>query len=130
MAHYALLNENNEVINVITGIDENIIQTDIDGTQVGGSTEAWEEFYASRPWLNAAYCKRTSYNENIRKNYASIGYKYDSIRDAFIPPKPFNSWILNEETCKWESPIPKPTDGQEYYWDEEVTSWMLLSFDE
>lgn len=130
MAHYALLNENNEVINVITGVDENIIQTDIDGTQVGGSTEAWEEFYVSRPWLNAVSCKRTSYNENIRKNYASIGYKYDSVRDAFIPPKPFNSWILNEETCKWESPIPKPTDGQEYYWDEEVTSWMLLSFDE
>jgi hypothetical protein len=102
MAHYALLNETNEVIEVITGVDENITQIDIDGTEVGGSSEAWEEFYATRPWLNAISCKRTSYNGNIRKNYAGIGYLYDPIRDAFIPPKPEGDWVLNEDTCLWE----------------------------
>jgi len=105
MAHYALLDENNEVVQVITGVDEHIVQTDTDGTQIGGSTEAWEEFYASRPWLNAASCKRTSYNGNIRKNYAGIGSTYDAERDAFIPPKPEiegKTFILDEETCQWK----------------------------
>ena len=83
MAHYALLNENNIVINVITGVDENIIQTDLDGTQVGGTSEAWETFYATRPWLNATYCKRTSYNGNIRGKYAGIGMTYDPATDTF-----------------------------------------------
>lgn len=124
MAHYAFINENNEVVNVITGVDENIIQTDIDGTQVGGSSEAWEEFYASRPWFAGLKCKRTSYNGNIRKNYAGIGYTYDEARDAFIPPKPFDSWILNEETCLWEAPSPMPNDGKIYDWDESTQSWV------
>ena len=126
MAHYALLNENNIVIQVITGVDENIIQTDLDGTQVGGSSEAWEEFYATRPWLNATSCKRTSYNGNIRKNYAGIGYFYDSTKDAFIAPKPFNSWILNEDTCRWESPVPYPTDNKPYSWNEDTQSWVEI----
>ena len=123
MAHYALLDENNIVIQVITGVDENIIQTDLDGTQVGGSSEAWETFYANCPWLNAVGCKRTSYNKNIRKNYAGIGYTYDPTRDAFIPPKPFPSWILNESTCLWGSPTPYPTDGKFYNWNEESQTW-------
>lgn len=127
MAHYALLNKNNEVIQVITGVDENIIQTDLDGTQVGGSTEAWEEFYASRPWLNAASCKRTSYNGNIRKNFAAIGFTYDAVRDAFISPKPFNSWILNESTCRWESPIPYPNDGKKYAWFDSNKQWIEVT---
>jgi hypothetical protein len=125
MAHYALINSDNIVVNVITGVDENIIQTDLDGTQVGGTSEAWETFYATRPWLNATYCKRTSYNGNIRKNYASIGDVYDSVRDAFISPKPFNSWILNEDTCRWQSPAPMPTEGR-WYWDEENLMWQKL----
>jgi hypothetical protein len=123
MAHYALLNEDNLVFQVITGVDENITQTDLDGTQVGGTTEAWENFYATRPWLNAADCKRTSYNGNIRKNYAGIGFTYDAVKDAFIPPKPFNSWILDEDTCKWEPPIAIPTDSGLYDWNEETVSW-------
>ncbi|MFN9960136.1 MAG: hypothetical protein ACK55I_44205, partial [bacterium] len=91
------------VIEVITGVDENITQIDIDGTEVGGSSEAWEEYYATRPWLNAISCKRTSYNGNIRKNYAGIGYLYDPIRDAFIPPKPtVGEWQLNEDICLWD----------------------------
>ena len=126
MAHYALLDESNIVINVITGVDENITQTDLDGTVVGGSSEDWEEFYRTRPWFNASSCKRTSYNGNIRKNYAGIGYTYDEARDAFIPPKPFLSWILNEDTCRWEAPIPYPNDGVMYSWDEEAGNWVVF----
>lgn len=126
MAHYALINENNEVVEVITGIDENIIQTDIDGTQVGGSSEAWEAFYASRPWFAGLTCKRTSYNGNIRKNYAGIGYIYDEFRDAFIPPKPYNSWVLNEDTCNWQAPTPFPQDGKPYRWVEDDMNWQSL----
>ena len=124
MAHYALLNNNNEVIQVITGVDENIIQTDLDGTRIGGSTEAWEEFYASRPWLNAASCKRTSYNGNIRKNFAGIGMTYDAARDAFIMPKPFNSWVLDEDTCQWQAPVAYPNDGKKYAWSELTKQWV------
>jgi hypothetical protein len=105
MAHYALIDENNKVVQVITGIDENITQIDENGKEVGGSTEAWEEFYSSRPWFSGLKCKRTSYNRNIRKNYAGIGFTYDSIRDAFIPPKPEchpDYTILNPDTCVWE----------------------------
>lgn len=101
MAHYALINENNEVVNVITGVDENIIQTDIDGTQVGGSSEAWEEFYASRPWFADLKCKRTSYNGNIRKHYAGIGYTYREDLDAFVPPKCHDEAQFDEDTCIW-----------------------------
>lgn len=102
MAHYALLDENNRVIQVITGVDENIIQTDLDGTQVGGSSEAWEEFYSTRPWLNAISCKRTSYNSKIRGNYAGIGFKYYDDLDIFMPPKCHDEAILNAKTAKWE----------------------------
>ena len=68
---------------------------------------------------------QTSYNHNIRKNYAGVGYSYDEVRDAFIPPKPFDSWTLNEETCNWEAPTPYPDDGQVYSWDE-TEGWILL----
>ena len=68
---------------------------------------------------------QTSYNHNIRKNYAGVGYSYDEVRDAFIPPKPFDSWILNEETCNWEAPTPYPDDGQIYSWNE-TEGWILL----
>ena len=124
MAHYALLNENNIVISVITGVDENIIQTDLDGTQVGGSSEAWEEFYASRPWFNAVSCKRTSYNNNIRKQYAGIGYTYDSVADVFIARQPFPSWSL-DENFDWQAPTPKPEGF--WIWDEETLSWIEVT---
>ena len=78
---------------------------------------------------------QTSYNTHggvhtlggtpLRKNFAGIGYTYDQVRDAFIPPKPYPSFILNEDTCLWEAPVAKPTDGQEYKWNEETTSWDL-----
>ena len=125
MAHYALLNSNNEVISVIAGVDEWITQTDTDGAQVGGSTQAWETFYAAQPWHGAASCKRTSYNHNIRKNYAGIGYTYDTERDAFIPPQPYASWTLDEATCRWQAPVPMPTPNPPFYsWDEATLSWV------
>jgi hypothetical protein len=111
MAHYAFLDENNIVTEVITGIDETEL---IEGLE----PEIW---YGN---FRGQVCKRTSYNANIRKNYAGIGFSYDSERDAFIPPKPFDSWILNENTCIWESPVPYPSDGEFYIWDENNQTWI------
>jgi hypothetical protein len=113
MAHYAYLDENNIVVAVTVGKDENEI---IDGLDT-------ENYYA----LNTPYrVKRTSYNafhNGFRKNYAGIGYTYDDNLDAFIPPRIFNSWILNSETCQWEAPVPYPQDGQEYRWNETDLIW-------
>jgi hypothetical protein len=120
MAHYAFLDENNIVTEVITGVDENITQTDLDGTLVGGSSEAWEIWYGN---LRKQTCKRTSYNGSIRKNYAGVGFTYDETLDAFIAPKPFSSWLLNETTCRWESPVPFPNDEKSYDWNETNQEW-------
>jgi hypothetical protein len=70
---------------------------------------------------------QTSYNGTIRKNYAGAGFTYDSQRNAFIPPKPFASWILNETTCNWDAPTPMPTDDKQYHWDEPTTSWVEIT---
>jgi len=81
--------------------------------------------------IGAAFCeklfggtwKQTSYNGNFRKNYAGIGYDWDEARNAFVPPKPFASWVLDENTCQWKSPIPMPTDGKMYSWNEGTQAW-------
>lgn len=122
MAHYAFLNMQNIVTEVIVGKDE----TD-------GPTN-WEIHYGN---FREQVCKRTSYNTSggvhknggvpFRKNYAGIGYSYDETRDAFIPPKPFDSWILNETTCLWDAPIEYPSDGQRYSWNEELGTWDLVT---
>jgi hypothetical protein len=119
MAHYAFLDENNIVVEVITGKDESDTSYD------------WEEWYSN---FRGKPCKRTSYNTQgnthikggtpYRKNYAGIGYTYDPDRDAFIPPRPYDSWILNEDTCLWDAPVPYPTDGNYYVWEEETLSWV------
>ena len=110
MAHYAFLDENNIVTEVIVGIDET-------ETIEGLDTETW---YGN---FKGQVCKRTSYNSNIRKNYAGTGYTYDITRDAFIPPKPFNSWVLDEDSCLWNSPIPYPDDENRYTWNEPNKTW-------
>jgi hypothetical protein len=116
MAHYAFLDENNIVTEVIPGIDETEL---IEGLSP-------EEWYGN---FRGQRCVRTSYNANIRKNYAGVGFYFDEDLDAFIPPKPFNSWLLDEETCQWASPIPYPEveeDSEDtYVWDEESLSWVL-----
>ena len=89
MAHYAFLDSNNVVVKVITGVNETVTQIDTDGTEVGGSTEAWEQFYENQPWHSGLTCKRTSYNNNFRGVYAGIGYTYDAVNDVFVaPPAP------------------------------------------
>jgi hypothetical protein len=120
MAHYAFLDENNVVTEVITGVDEHIVQTDTDGTQVGGSSEAWETWYGN---FRGQVCKRTSYNGTIRKHYAGIGFTYDADKDVFIPPKPYSAWVLNEDSYTWEAPIPYPTDGKSYQWSDDDLAW-------
>jgi len=117
MAHYAFLDLNNIVTEVISGIDETEL---IEGLH----PEIW---YGN---FRGQICKRTSYNGNIRKNYAGIGFTYDETRDAFIPPKSYPSWILNEDTCRWEAPIPYPTDGLIYRWDEEAGDWVAIVYEQ
>jgi hypothetical protein len=114
MAHYAFLDENNVVTEVITGIDETELIEGLD-------TETW---YGN---FRGQVCKRTSYNNNYRKNYAGIGYTYDAELDAFIAPKPFESWLLDEETCLWEAPVAYPDDGERYTWDEATLSWKVFA---
>jgi hypothetical protein len=129
MAHYAFLDENNIVTEVIVGNDN----SDVD----------WEQVYGS---FRGQVCKRTSYNTRggihydpntnqpsadqskaFRKNYAGIGYFYDSDRDAFIPPKPYPSWMLDEFSCLWNAPVPMPTNGGPWLWDEDSQSWIEVS---
>jgi hypothetical protein len=114
MAHYAFLDDNSVVTEVIVGIDETETIEDLD-------TETW---YGN---FRGQVCKRTSYNGNYRKNYAGIGFTYDEALDAFIAPKPFESWVLNEETAQWEAPVAYPTDGEAYTWDEENLEWKLIT---
>lgn len=123
MAHYALIDQNNIVIQVITGKDE------------GEEGIDWEKHYGD---FHNLKCKRTSYNTRanvhanggtpFRKNYAGIGYTWDEGRDAFIPPQPFASWTLNEETCLWESPVPmpEPIEGFIWVWNESTVSWQSI----
>jgi hypothetical protein len=117
MAHYAFLDSDNKVTEVIVGIDETELIEGLD-------TETW---YGN---FRGQVCKRTSYNGNIRKNYAGIGYTYDAGRDAFIPPKPYDSWLLDEATCRWEAPVAYPTDGFTYTWNEAEVDWELQDFSE
>ena len=116
MAHFAELDQNNVVLRVI--VVENKDTSTPDGTEVESIGVAFCQRLFGGNWV------KTSYNANIRKNYAGIGYTYDANRDAFIPPKPFASWVLNEDTAQWESPTPVPTDGKKYSWDENTKTWV------
>lgn len=117
MANFAKLDENNRVIDVIVVNNNELIDDSGNESEQKGIEflTAWSGGYSN--W------KQTSYNKNFRKNYAGIGYEYDNQRDAFISPKIFNSWILDENTCRWKAPIDYPTDGKIYYWDENSLSW-------
>ena len=120
MAHFAKLDSNNIVTEVVV-VNNSVIEN-ADGT---------ESELKGKQFLNSLYgtatWKQTSYNGNFRKNYTGVGYKYDSTRDAFIPPKPYTSWTLNETTCLWEAPVPYPTDGNIHNWDETNQQWDQIT---
>jgi hypothetical protein len=121
MAHFAQLDENNIVQNVIVVSNNDCLDADGNESESLGIEFCKKLLGTNTKWV------QTSYNGNFRKNYAGIGYTYDSARDTFIPPKPYKSWILVEETCQWTAPIPYPNDGKMYYWDETVKNWILES---
>ena len=116
MAHFAELDENNVVLRVI----------------VVSNADALDENGSESETVGAAFCQnlfggtwvQTSYNGNIRKNYAGVGYTYDVALDAFVPPKIYPSWVLNSDTAQWEAPVPMPSDGKRYRWDEPTVSWV------
>jgi hypothetical protein len=134
VAHYAYIDETNTVVQVIVGRDEYDLPEGV---------SSWEQYFTERSPYTVL---RTSYNtfggvhydqqngqpspdqsKALRKNYAGIGFTYDAERDAFIPPKPFESWVLDEATCLWVAPVDMPDDGKEYGWDEGTTSWVEVT---
>ena len=113
MAHYAYIDSNSIVVTVTVGKDETELINGLDT----------ETYYAQgTPYT----VKRTSYNNNIRYNYAGIGFTYDTVRDAFIAPKPYASWVLDEATCRWEAPVAMPSAGGPWAWDEDTESWVAV----
>ena len=120
MAYFAKLGTGNIVEQVIS--INNAVITDANGVE----QEQLGVDFINKLYNTRDVWKQTSYNNNIRKNYAGIGFHYDQTRDAFIPPKRFDSWILNEDTCRWEAPIAKPQDDNIYKWNEQTLSWDLL----
>jgi len=118
MSHFAQLDKTNNVINVhVVSNDVLIDSNGIEQEQLG--IIFLTQFNGGVGWY-----KQTSYNGNFRKNYAGVGFTYDSVRDAFIPPQPYPSWTLVEDTCLWEAPVAMPTDDKMYKWDEDTTSWV------
>jgi hypothetical protein len=113
VAHFAEINEDNIVVQVILIANEDCLDNGIESEEVGIS------FCSS---LLGGRWIQTSYNATFRKNYAGIGFKYDPTRDAFIPPQPFPSWLLSEDTCQWSPPVERPLDGL-WVWDEELLNW-------
>ena len=123
MAHFAEMDSNNLVLRVVVVSDADTASAD--GAEVESVGAAYCQKLLGGTWV------QTSYNGNIRKNYAGAGYNYDADRDAFIAPKPFNSWVLNEGTCAWEAPVQVPSDDgtgdppKFYRWDEDSISWVI-----
>jgi len=111
MSHWAEIDSENKVIRVLVG-DNN--------DPAGDEGYQWLLDNLGGTWI------KTSYNNNIKFNYAGVGYSYDEVRDAFIPPKPFDSWVLDEATCRWNSPIAYPQDGKMYQWNEEELNWQEI----
>lgn len=119
MAHFAALNEENLVTQVIVVANSDTADKDgVENEAIG--IEFCTNLLGGR-WV------QTSYNANIRKNYAGIGYKYDANLDAFIPPQPYASWVLDEATCQWKAPVDYPTDGSKYTWNEETLTWDAIN---
>lgn len=121
MAHFAKLDDNNIVVSV-----DVVNNNDVNNLSFPESEPIGISFLVSLLG-NGSVWKQTSYNAAFRKNYAGIGYTYDAILDAFIPPKPYPSWLLDTNTCQWQAPIPYPNDGKMYIWDEATQSWVEVT---
>ena len=119
MASFAKIGLNNKVIEVLS-VNNEVLRDSNGVEQENIGVDFLTKLTGYPLW------KQTSYNGNIRKNYAGIGMTYDEDRDAFIPKKPFNSWILNEDTCRWNAPVVKPNDGKNYKWNETIQNWELI----
>lgn len=119
MAHFANLDENSIVTQVIVVHNNELLDEDGQESEAKGIQFCQNLFGGT--WV------QTSYNGSIRKNYAVVGSPYDAERDAFLTPKTFESWVFNEESCQWDAPIPKPQDGKSYSWDEPTTSWIEVT---
>ena len=117
MAHFAKINSDNIVYEVIVVHNNELL---VDGNE---SESQGINFLNATYKVDNVNWKQTSYNGNIRKNYAGIGFTYDADKDAFIGPKPYASWTLDNDTCIWEAPVTRPDDGEEYSWNEDTTSW-------
>ena len=120
MAHFAKLDENNIVVAVHV-IHNNELFLD------GNESEDKGVLFLKHLHGENTRWKQTSYNGNIRKNYAGIGYTYDAQRNAFIPPQPFASWLFDENTCRWYAPVTRPIDNKMYTWDEATTNWVEVN---
>jgi hypothetical protein len=118
MAHFAQLDQNNIVLQVVVVANEVLL--DENGVEQEQKGVEFCQALLGGTW------KQTSYNDNLRKNYAGIGYTYREDIDAFVPPSPYPSWVLNNDTAQWEAPIPMPQDEQLYLWDESTQSWVLV----
>ena len=116
MAHFAELDEQSIVTQVIVVHNNELLDNGVESEARG--IAFCQSLFGHDRW------KQTSYNATIRKNYAGIGFSYDTERDAFIPPQPFPSWTLDESTCHWVPPVPHPTDGKVYSWDEATQAWV------
>lgn len=120
MAHFAQLDDNNLVTQVIVVNNSDILDQQGQESEAIGVAFCQSLFGSETRWV------QTSYNGKIRKNYASTGFTYDQVRDAFIPPQPYPSWVLDEVICAWDAPVPHPEDGQPWRWDEESLSWVQV----
>ncbi len=120
MAHFAQLDENNIVLQVI------VVSNESTSTEDGLENENVGIAFCRKLFGENTNWRQTSYNARFRKNYAGIGYTYNEILDGFIPPKPYPSWLLDEETCRWYPPVPFPTDENRYFWNEETLTWDLV----
>jgi len=120
MAHFAKIGLNNIVTDVLVVANRETMDSNgVEHESIG--VEFLKTLTGHETWV------QTSYNGNIRKNYAGIGYTYDSQRNAFIPPQPYPSWTLVEETCQWTAPVAMPTDEKKYSWDEATTNWIQVN---
>jgi hypothetical protein len=127
MAHFAKIEDG--IVTQVNVIDEEYFNANRETRYTGQWVQTSYNTCGGKHYNPETGEESADQSKALRKNYAGIGYTYDEGRDAFIPPKPFESWLLDEDTCNWNAPVPMPTDGKFYQWDEETTSWKEVTVD-